>query len=94
MAVFDNEQKCSDSGRRIQLHNCGCHAMQNDPRHSSEAPAERDLTGTREFIGKAPRASARPERGTRLQRDVHAGANHRRERELSAHPRVEGLGAF
>jgi len=68
--------------------------MQNETRHSGAIQADRELTGMEEWVGKSPRGSARPERSTRLQRDVHAGASHRRERERSARPRFEGLGAF
>ncbi len=68
--------------------------MQNDTRHSGAVQADHERTGIEEVVGKTPRGSARPERSTRLQRDVHAGAGHRRERERSARPRIEGLGAF
>jgi hypothetical protein len=94
MTVFDNEQKGSCIGRRIQLHNCGFQAMQNETRHSGAIPADRERTGIEEWVGKTPRESARPERSTRPHRDIHAGASHRRERERSARPRIEGLSAF
>ena len=68
--------------------------MQNDTRHSGARQADPERAGFEEAVGKTPRGSARPERSTRLQRDVHAGASHRRERERSARPRFEGLGAF